>query len=43
MEAYWLEEPCAGCGAGIGEECRPMCVGLALTLEAEARRDGLVA
>ena len=38
MDAIWLEEPCAGCGAGIGEECRPMCIGLAL-----AQDDGRVA
>ena len=38
MDAIWLEEPCAGCGAEIGEECRPTCIGLA-----QAQDDGLVA
>lgn len=39
MDPIWLEDPCAGCGAVIGEPCRPTCVGLALTLEAAARRE----
>lgn len=38
MDAIWLEDPCAGCGAEIGEPCRPTCIGLA-----QAQDDGLVA
>lgn len=36
MDPIWLEDPCAGCGAEIGEPCRPTCIGLAqIELELE--------
>ena len=38
MDPIWLEDPCAGCGAEIGEECRQGCIGLAQAVD-----DGLVA
>jgi hypothetical protein len=32
MDTIWLEDPCAGCGAGVGEPCRDGCADVAAAL-----------